>query len=150
MATKLAEELKKAGFDLAKLPPSISKMSDGQKKKIMPFFVKSLGYEDCKGCHVEDVKKKTRNTDIAKHMYDEFVVKMRDDKGGATLFCDSCHQGKPKIINRTDLKAVGKYMDEQYVNRLSHADKKAQECGSCHGDTMEMKIFDKMWKVAAK
>ena len=117
----------------------------------MPIFVKALGYEDCKGCHVEgDFKKKTRNTKIAEHMYDDFVAKMRDDKGVANIFCDSCHQGKAKVLNRADLKAVGKYMDDEYVNHLARADKKATECGTCHGDTMEMKIFDKMWKVAAK
>jgi hypothetical protein len=148
MASKLGEELKKAGFDLAKLPASIEKMADGPKKKLMPVLVKAMGYEDCKGCHVEnDFKKKTRNTKIAAHMYDDFVAKMRDDKGAATVFCDSCHQGKAKFLNRADLKAVGKYMDDQYVNHLARADKKSQECGTCHGDTMEMKIFDKLWAV---
>ena len=148
MASKLGDELKKAGFDLAKLPASIEKMSDGQKKKIMPILVKAVGYEDCKGCHVEnDYKKKTRNTKIAAHMWDDFVAKMKDEKGAGTIFCDSCHQGKPKILNRSDLKAVGKYMDDEYVKKMSRADKKSQECGSCHGDTMEMKIFDKMWMV---
>jgi hypothetical protein len=148
MASKFAEDLKKAGFDLAKLPPKLDKMSDGQKKKIMPLFVKALGYADCKGCHVEgDFKKKTRNMHIAEHMYDDFVVAMRDEKGAATMFCDTCHQGSAKILNRTDLKAVGKYMDDQYVNHLARSDKKDHGCSTCHGDTMEMKIFDKMWQV---
>ena len=150
-ASAFAEDLKKAGFDLAKLPPKIGKMSDGQKKKIMPLFVKALGYENCQGCHVEgDFKKKTRNLEIAEHMYDEFVAALRDEKGVANVFCDSCHQGKPKVLNRSDLKAVNKFMDDQYVNHFSRADKKSQECSSCHGDTFEMKIFDKLWKVPAK
>lgn len=148
MATKMADELKKAGFDLAKMPPKIDKMSGAQKKKIMPLFVKALGYESCTGCHVEgDFKKKTRNLRVAEHMYDEFVASLRDDKGAATVFCDSCHQGKAKVLNRSDLKAVGKYMDEQYVGHLARADKASHECGTCHGDTMEMKIFDKLWEV---
>lgn len=148
MASKMAEELKKAGFDLAKLPAKIDKMSDGQKKKIMPLFVKALGYENCNGCHVEgDFKKKTRNIHIAEHMYDEFVAGLRDEKGAATMFCDSCHQGKAKILNRADLKAVGKFMDEQYVGHMARADKKDHGCATCHGDTMEMKIFDKMWQA---
>lgn len=148
MASKMGEELKKAGFDLAKLPAKLGKMSDGQKKKIMPLFVKALGYENCNGCHVEgDFKKKTRNIHIAEHMYDEFVAALRDDKNAATMFCDSCHQGKAKILNRSDLKAVGKYMDEQYVGKMARADKKDHACGTCHGDTMEMKVFDKMWQV---
>ena len=45
----------------------------------MPLFVKALGFEGCNGCHAEgDFKKKTRNLKIAEHMYDEFVVAMRD------------------------------------------------------------------------
>lgn len=148
VASKMADELKKAGFDLAKMPPKLDKMSGAQKKKIMPLFVKALGYESCTGCHVEgDFKKKTRNLRIAEHMYDEFVASLRDDKGAATVFCDSCHQGKAKVLNRSDLKAVGKYMDEQYVGHLARADKASHECGTCHGDTMEMKIFDKLWEV---
>ena len=148
MASKLADDLKKQGFDIAKLPPDISKMPDAQKKKIMPIFVKALGYENCNGCHAEgDFKKRTRNTNIAKGMYNNFVAAMRDEKGAGTLFCDSCHQGKPKVLSRSDLKAVGKFMDEQYVNHMARADKKDHGCATCHGDTMEMKIFDKMWKV---
>lgn len=148
MASKMGDELKKAGFDLAKLPPKIDKMSDAQKKKIMPLFVKALGYEGCNGCHADgDFKKKTRNLKIAEHMYDEFVVALRDEKNAATVFCDSCHQGKAKMLNRSDKKAVGKFMDEQYVGHMARADKKSHECGTCHGDTMEMAIFDKLWQA---
>jgi hypothetical protein len=149
MASKMAEDLKKEGFDLAKLPPKLDKMSDAQKKKIMKLFVKALGYENCNGCHVEnDFKKKTRNIHIAEHMYDDFVAGLRDEKGAATMFCDSCHQGKAKFLNRSDLKAVGKFMDEQYVGHMARTDKKDHGCGTCHGDTMEMKVFDKMWQVS--
>ena len=41
-------------------------------------------------------------------------------------------------------------MDVEYVGHFSRADKKSQECSSCHTDTFEMKIFDKVWKVSAK
>ncbi len=151
-ASAFAEDLKKAGFDLAKMPAKLDKMSDGQKKKIMPLFVKALGYENCQGCHVEnDFKKKTRNLEIAEHMYDQFVAQLRDEKGGATVFCDSCHQSKPKILNRNDKDGLSKYMDAEYVNHFSQADKKKkQECGTCHSDPFEPKIFDKVWKVSAK
>lgn len=148
MASKLGEDLKKAGFDLAKLPPNLEKMPDAQKKKIMPVFVKALGFENCNGCHAEgDFKKKTRMTNIAKGMYNNFVAVLRDEKNAPTVFCDSCHQGKADILNRKDLKAVSKFMDEQYVAHMARADKKDHGCSTCHGDTMEMKIFDKMWKV---
>ena len=64
------------------------------------------------------------------------------------MFCDSCHQGKAKVLNRSDLKAVGKFMDEEYVGHLARTDKKDHGCATCHGDTMEMKIFEKSWQVS--
>ena len=34
-----------------------------------------------------------------------------------------------------------------YVGKLTHADKKDQECGSCHGDAFEVKIIEKLWGI---
>ena len=149
MASKMGEDLKKLGFDLAKLPPKLDKMPEAQKKKIMPLFVKALGFENCNGCHVEgDFKKKTRNTHMAVEMWEHFVVALRGEKGAANMFCDSCHQGKAKMLNRADSRGIQTFMKEQYEDKLERADKKEHSCGSCHSDPFEPKIFDKVWKVA--
>lgn len=146
VASKLAADLKAIGLDLNKLP-SLEKMPLATKKKVMPLFQKALGYEGCNGCHAEgDFKKETRNLKIARNMWNSFVVPLREEKGGA-IFCDSCHNGKPKILNRSDMTAVGKFMEAEYEDKMSRADKKSHSCGSCHGDPFEPKIQDKLWKV---
>jgi len=148
-ASKMLEDVKKSGLDLAKLP-KLGKMPLAQKKKIMPLFQKSLGYADCKGCHVEnDYKAETRNLKIARGMWDNYVSALRDEKGGA-LFCDSCHNGTAKNLDRSDKKALGKFMEDEYEHKLTRADKKDHECSTCHGDAMEMKIIEKLWGIAAK
>lgn len=146
-ASKYLEDVKKIGIDLTKAGP-LEKLSLSQKKKLMPLFQKALGYDACTGCHVEgDFKKSTRNVQIARQMWDHFIVEMRDEKGGA-IFCDSCHGGKAKVLNRADKKAVQKFMEENYEEKLSRADKKDNECSTCHGDDVEPKIIEKMWKIS--
>jgi hypothetical protein len=145
--SKLAEEVKKAGIDIAK-SPSLEKMASGDKKKLMPFFVKALGMKDCSGCHasLSDYKTVTRNMQLTRGMWTHFVAQARDASGG-TMFCDSCHVGSAKILNRSDKDAVKKFMQAEYVGKLKRADKKDMECMSCHGDAMDLDIFGKLWNV---
>jgi hypothetical protein len=148
-ASKMLDDVKKAGVDLKKIP-ELEKMPLSVKKKLMPLFQKSMGYADCQGCHVkDDFKAETRHIKITRQMWKHFVVALRDEKGGA-VFCDTCHDGSDKNLDRTDRKAVEKFMEEEYEHKLTRADKKDNECTSCHTDTMEMKIIEKVWGIAAK
>lgn len=136
----------KVGIDLKK-PPKMDALSLSQKKKLMPFFQQALGFESCEGCHAEgDFKKKTEHVQIAKKMWDNFVVEMRGEKGEA-LFCDSCHNGNSHLFDRSDNEAVQKFMSAEYTKKLTRADGNDQNCQSCHGDLFEMKIFKKLWQV---
>jgi hypothetical protein len=149
VASKMLEEVKKLGVDVTKTP-DLAKLAMDKKKKIMPLLQKSLGFEQCTGCHVEgDMKAKTRNRDIAAGCWKTFVAPMRDDKGGP-IFCDSCHNGKNKILNRADVESLKKFMETEYEHKLTRGDKKENACSSCHGEALELKIFDKIWKVSAK
>ncbi len=143
----LLADVKAAGVDLTKAS-SLDKLPAAQKKKLMPLFVKALGYAGCTGCHAKegDFKTETRNMKIAEEMFDHFVAGLRDDKGGA-IFCDSCHAGKAKPLSRADQGALKKFMDTDYVQKLARADKKDHECATCHGEALETKIIDKLWKV---
>jgi hypothetical protein len=144
--SNLAAEVKKIGIDLS-APLDFDKLPLAQKKKLMPLFVKALGYEGCAGCHVEgDFKKQTRNVQMAKGMWNHFVKQLRDDKG-APLFCDSCHQGKAKPLDRTSRDGMKPFMKNEYVGKLTRADRKDNTCGTCHGDTIELHIFEKSWGV---
>jgi len=145
-ATEMLAAIKKAGLDPAKLPP-MAKLTMGQKKKIMPALKKSLGYSECTGCHVEgDYKKKTRNTAIALKMWDEFVVPLRDEKGGP-LFCDSCHSGTAKVLAHGDEDGVKKFMESDYEGKLTRADKEELACTTCHGDAMDNHIIQDLWEI---
>jgi hypothetical protein len=144
--SKLLDDLKKAGINLAAIGP-LEKVPLATKKKVMPLFQKSLGFEACTGCHVEgDFKKDTHNMKVARQMWNHFVVQLRDEKGG-NVFCDSCHSGKAQVLNRSDKDAVKKFMESDYVGKLARADKKDHECATCHGDAMELKIIDKLWAI---
>ncbi|HRI65047.1 MAG TPA: hypothetical protein PK156_12450 [Polyangium sp.] len=148
-ASTMLEDAKKAGLDLKKIP-DFDKMPLATKKKLMPLFQKAMGYADCQGCHVkDDFKAETRHLKITRGMWKHFVVEVRDEKGGA-VFCDSCHEGSDKNLDRSDRKAMEKFMEDEYEHKLTRADKKEMECTTCHTDTMEMKIIEKVWGIAAK
>lgn len=145
-ASKMLEDIKKLGIDLAK-SPDLAKIPTQPKKKLMPLFQKALGYDACTGCHVEgDFKKDTRNMKVAREMWKHFVAEVRDEKGGL-VFCDSCHAGSAKNLNRADKEAIKKFMEDEYEHKLTRADKKENECSSCHGDAMELKIIEKLWNI---
>jgi hypothetical protein len=147
--SQMLEDVKKAGVDLKNIP-DLAKMPLATKKKLMPHFQKALGYTDCQGCHVkDDFKAETRNIKITRGMWKNFIVEARDEKGGA-LFCDSCHEGSPKNLDRSDRKAMEKFMEDEYEHKLTRANKKEMECTTCHSDTMEMKIIEKLWGIPAK
>lgn len=147
-ATALEADLKKIGINLDKIP-ELEKLPMAQKKKVMPLLQRSLGYESCQGCHAEgsDFSKETRNMKVAREMWRHFVVPLRTEKGGA-LFCDSCHAGKEHVLARGDKKAIHAFMESDYQGKLSQASKADMECGTCHGDAMETKIIESLWKIA--
>lgn len=144
--SKFIEDLKKVGINTAKIP-EIGKIPLAQKKKLMPFMQKAMGYTACTGCHVEgDFKAETRNLKISRQMWNAYTVPMLDEKGGA-VFCDTCHSGQVKVLNRADTEGLKKFMEDEYEHKLKLADKKEMECSTCHGDAMETKIIEKIWKI---
>ncbi|MDW8251998.1 MAG: hypothetical protein RMJ98_22095, partial [Myxococcales bacterium] len=141
----MAADLKEAGLDINKLQP-MAKMKTTEKSKVMKAISKATGIE-CKGCHVEgNYKADTPNKQIAKRMWDEYVVGMKL-AGGGDLFCDSCHHNHDDILTRGNKDAVSKYMDENYVKKLASKDGKEMGCPTCHTSDFEMKIFEKVWKI---
>ncbi len=150
-ATKYQAELKKLGFDGKKAMLDLEKMDLPTKKKLMPLFQKALGYDSCNGCHAGDgdYRTSTRNMKVTRKMWSQFVSALRDDAGGL-VFCDSCHNGAERILNRTDKKTVSKFMHEDYVAKLTRADKQRNECATCHGTLMQPEIIAKQWGIAAK
>jgi hypothetical protein len=138
----MAEDLKKLGIDPLK-PPPLNKLSPDVVRKLMPTFARSLGMK-CAGCHdTNDFKKATPNKNISAKMWSEYVVGMQMDDG-TPLYCDSCHGGHTKFLDRHDMKALSAWMDASYVKKLRRADKKEHSCEQCHGDPFEAEIV-KPW-----
>lgn len=117
----------------------LEKLESAKKKKVMKLFTKALG-TDCSGCHEDDFHADTRNKKLARHMWKDFVAILRDAQGNA-IFCDTCHQGKMKILARDDDRVLAEFMKQNYVGKLTRADKAEQKCATCHGDPFDPDIF---------
>ena len=127
----LVADLQALGLDAKNLPP-IEKLEPKTLRGVMKLLAKSLGAK-CGDCHTEgDFAAPTRRKKIAAKMWDEFVAEL--SLGGQPLFCDSCHQGRIKQLDRTDKKALGKWMDANFAQKLTRKDGKDEGCESCHVD----------------
>jgi hypothetical protein len=65
-------------------------------------------------------------------------------ESGAPLYCDPCHQGQGQFLDRSDKKAVGAWMSDNFTEKLKLASKPAApdvECETCHGDPFEPAIL---------
>ena len=129
--TGMVADLQALGLDAKNLPP-IEKLEPKTLRGVMKLLAKSLGAK-CGDCHTEgDFAAQTKRKKIAAKMWDEFVAKL--SLQGQPLFCDSCHQGRIKELDRSDKKALGKWMDANFAQKLVRKDGKDEACESCHVD----------------
>jgi hypothetical protein len=139
--TAMTAELTAIGLDVKNLP-AIDKLEPKKLRDVMKLFTKSLGVK-CGDCHVEgDFEAPTRRKKIAKKMWDEMVrgLTMAD---GHPVFCDSCHQARVIQLNRGDKRALAKWMDEAFVDKLKRKDNGSHGCESpmCHGPDNDMRFL---------
>jgi hypothetical protein len=137
--TTMTSDLQAIGLD-AKTLPTLAKLEPEKLRKVMRTFTKSLGMK-CGDCHNEsDFSAPTPMKKIASHMWDDYVraLAMND---GSPIYCDTCHQGRPKLLDRHDKKALSKWMDANFVSKLTRRDKKDHGCETCHGDPFEAHIL---------
>ena len=136
--TAYADDLKALGLDPGKLPP-MAKLEPKALRGVMKLLAKSLGAK-CGDCHQEgDFAAPTPRKKVAAKMWDQFAAKLSFDDG-TPLFCDSCHQGRVKQLDRTDKKALSKWMDASFVVKLKRRDGKDHGCETCHVD-MDMQFL---------
>ncbi len=130
--TAFAADLKAIGLDPAKLPP-MAKLEPKALRSVMKLLAKSLGAK-CGDCHQEgDFAAPTPRKKVAAKMWDEFAAKLSFDDG-TPLFCDSCHEGRIKQLDRTDKKLLSQWMDANFVVKLKRKDGKDHGCETCHVD----------------
>lgn len=142
-ATKMGPQLREIGIDPSALPP-LAKLDPKTLRDVMNTFNRALGVK-CTHCHERDFKAPTRNKKVATHMWDDFTRALALE-GEGTLYCDSCHAGRPRVLDRNDQVAVADYMQEHYVDHVKRADKKDHSCETCHGEPFEARILDKRWR----
>jgi hypothetical protein len=129
--TAFAEDLAKLGLSAEALPP-LEKLDPRALRGVMKLIAKSLG-ASCTDCHEEgDFGTPTPRKRIARHMWNSFAAGLAM-KGGAPLFCDSCHQGRTKLLDRSDLNALRAWMDRAFVAKLQRNDSQEHNCETCHG-----------------
>jgi hypothetical protein len=143
-ATAMLDDLQQIGVDPTK-DTDLGKIEIGKKRKLMRLFTQSLG-TDCSGCHEDDFKTDTQNKKIARHMWTDFVAVLRD-ANDAPIFCDTCHQGKMKVIARDDDKVLAAFMKANYVEKMTRGDKAEHKCATCHGDPFDPDIFKNKFKA---
>jgi hypothetical protein len=138
--TNFAAELSAIGLDVAHLP-KLSDLKPDQVRALMPTFVKSTGMS-CKDCHGGGAfTADTPHKRLTRHMWNDFV-RSYSLAGGGALYCDSCHQGKAKMLDKSRHDVLAEYMNMQFVQRLVRADGHAQNCASCHGTPFKGEFLD--------
>lgn len=131
--SRLGADLRKLGLDPLKLP-RFDDLSPPQLHGVMSTFTRSLGMT-CLDCHdAANAQAPTRRKRLAKRMWDEMVRGFRLEGGKEPLYCDSCHHGQTRFLDRSDLGAVSAYMAESYTGSLERADGSEVACATCHGD----------------
>jgi len=135
----MVEDLRKVGLDPKALPP-LNKLSREQLTAVMNSFKRALGTE-CTGCHdAGNFKAATPHKKIASKMWDHYARGLAMEDGSA-VYCDSCHGGQMEFLDRHDKKALGAWMDANFVSKLKRVDKKDHSCETCHGDPFEPKFL---------
>ncbi len=132
MASAVGAELTALGLDPKNLPP-IEKLEPRALRGVMKVMARSLGLR-CAECHVDgDFAAPTRRKKIAARMWNEFAARLTL-ADGSPLFCDSCHQGKAKLLDRSDKKALGKWMQAAFIDDVARKDGQPGKCENCHVD----------------
>jgi len=132
VGTAMAGDLQALGLDPKNLPP-LAKLEPRTLRGVMKLFARSLGIK-CGDCHAEgDFAAPTPRKKIATHMWNDFAAKLTM-QDGSPVFCDSCHQGRIKLLDRSDKKALGKWMDVAFVQPVARKDGRTQQCENCHVD----------------
>lgn len=148
VAPEIISTLRGAGFALDALPEleSLHETGHPRMRAIMKTFTIALG-TTCDGCHIakaesdEEFRVDTPRKRVAAQMYARFVGELQK-KGGGAIYCDTCHQGSIKFLDRSNDDALATWMQENLVDRLERKDGKAQACATCHGTPFSGPMLD--------
>lgn len=137
--TRFAADLQALGLDPKNLP-QMEALDARQVRRVMGLFTKSLGVR-CEACHQQSGFNKATPMKIATREMWNQITRGRTTAGGEPIFCDSCHDGNRRFLDRRDDKALGAWMKKELVEGLSHPSHAKEGCASCHGDPFEPDII---------
>ena len=141
----MAGDLAALGLDPKKLPP-LGKLEPDKMRKVMKLMSSSLGVQ-CTHCHDgDDFHKQTPHKRVAERMWNEWVRGYVQAADAAPVFCDSCHQGKAKFLDKSDPKALAGWMKVNFVEKLKRTDGKENACATCHGEPFDGDFLEKWEK----
>jgi hypothetical protein len=160
VASQLSAKLTAAGFDVNNLKSMAETITEAKTdttgmrmKGLMEAFSTSLGVK-CNFCHTIvgadgglDFAAASEKKNIASKMWDEFVVKLRFQNNDP-LFCDSCHSGTAKMLDR-DPGTIAGFMGTNYVGKFKLAKGGMHACSTCHG-TPFVAEFIPLWAQGNK
>lgn len=152
-ATKLDAALREIGVDSAALP-ELAKLEPTKLRRVMKTFSQALGVP-CAHCHdPKNFRAPTPNKAIATRMWNDYTRRLTFATG-APAYCDSCHQGHAKFLDRGDHVALSEWMTENFTHTLKprgdsttdHDSNVEHGCRTCHGEPFNAKILEK-WAVS--
>jgi hypothetical protein len=142
VATTMADQLTSLGLDLQHMP-DLHSLDGDTRDEVMQTFTRALGVR-CSGCHdTSDFAKPTPQKKIATNMWNQFVRNLALKDGSGPVYCDSCHQGKAKFLNRH--APLRSWMTTNFVDKLKRTDGTEHNCGTCHGTPFQGDIFGSLW-----
>jgi hypothetical protein len=136
-ASTMAEQL--ADNDLLPFADTLNEADTIAHVALMQSFDGALG--GCEACHVSDYSVWTAQKYVSLHMWADMMTNLRFKDGGV-LFCDSCHQGQARFLDRSDSDAVTLWMQINLVDKLERVDGEPHGCETCHGEPANYELID--------
>jgi len=131
------------GLDPERLP-RLGDVPGAAMKPLMETFDDSLD-ACCEDCHVKnDPRAPTKAKRISGEMWQRFTRELVT-QDGSPAYCDTCHKGAVRFLDRRDPAALRAWMRDNFVARLRKRDGGAVECATCHGEPFEPRIVDRLW-----
>jgi hypothetical protein len=142
-ATAQLTHLVALGLDPRHLP-SLGEVPAASMNPLMDTFDDSLD-ACCEDCHVKnDPRAPTKARRISGEMWHRFTQELVT-LDGQPAYCDSCHGGAVRFLDRQDPGALRQWMRANYVGKLRKRDGGAVTCATCHGEPFEPRILERLW-----
>jgi hypothetical protein len=128
--------------------PALRDVPAASMDRLMDTFDDSLD-ACCEDCHAKnDPRAPTRAKRVSAEMWRRFTRELVT-LDGKPAYCDSCHGGAARVLDRRDPAGLRQWMKDNYVEKLRKRGGGAVVCATCHGEPFEPKIVERLWSSQA-